>query len=114
MPYLKIHSNVLTDKPKELLTKASAAVAIALDKPETYVMVDYAHNINMVFAGNATPLAYLELKSIQLPEHNTATLSRTLCDLITDTLHITPERIYIEFANAERHMWGWDKRTFAT
>jgi len=112
MPYLKINSNVLASTPKELVLHVSAAISKALGKPESYVMVVYEHNTHMVFAGNDAPLAYLELKSIGLPEAQTKTLSDTLCTLINETLSVPTERIYIEFANAQRHLWGWNKQTF--
>ena len=66
----------------------------------------------LVFAGDNNPAAYLELKSINLPESETAQISSALCELVSDQLGIDKNRIYIEFSNAERHMWGWNGATF--
>lgn len=66
----------------------------------------------MLFAGSDGPLAYLELKSIGLPETATKDLSNHLCTLMAQELDIEKNRIYIEFADAPRHMWGWDGGTF--
>ncbi len=114
MPLLKIHTNRSLDASTQtaLLHKASATVAERLGKPERYVMVTLDADRPMLFAGNDAPLAYLELKSIGLPDNSTTTLSAALCDLISDELNIPSDRIYIEFSNAERQMWGWDGRTF--
>lgn len=114
MPLLKIQTNIETpdDLHNSLLKLTSSTTASILGKPEAYVMVTLEQNPNMLFAGSAAPLAYLELKSIGLPEAETKTLSHTLCQLISDQLGIQADRIYIEFANAERHMWGWDGDTF--
>lgn len=114
MPFLKIQTNVDIDQNKQtdLLTRASALTASELGKPESYVMVAIEPSCNMSFAGTTSPLAYLELKSIGLPESKTATLSKALCDLITESLNIDQGRVYIEFADAPRKMWGWKGTTF--
>lgn len=75
-------------------------------------MVALNHNPQMLFAGDDSPLAYLELKSIGLPADRTADFSKALCELITQHLQIPSDRIYIEFSDAQRHMWGWDAGTF--
>ena len=75
-------------------------------------MVALETEVPMSFAGQTTPLAYLELKSIGLPESVTAKASHALCELVADTTAIDPERIYIEFSNAPRQMWGWNRGTF--
>ncbi|MEJ2406493.1 MAG: phenylpyruvate tautomerase MIF-related protein [Candidatus Thiodiazotropha sp.] len=114
MPYLLIRTNrPLQQQEREiLLQKASAGIAEALGKPERYVMVSLETERDMLFAGEASPCAYLELKSIGLPGGRTTELSSTLTTLIGSELDIPADRIYIEFADAERHMWGWNGGTF--
>ena len=114
MPLLKIQVNIEfpTERQTGLLKTASAAIAEMLGKPERYVMVALETNHEMVFAGDALPLAYLELKSIDLPDSRTGEFSARLCDFIQEELEIPPERIYIEFTNVERSMWGWNRQIF--
>ncbi|MEN8166099.1 MAG: phenylpyruvate tautomerase MIF-related protein [Pseudomonadota bacterium] len=114
MPVLKIQTNVeiSSGARTDLLKKASTRVAQILGKPERYVMVMIEPNPHMLFAGEGSSLAYLELKSIGLPGDRTSELSDALSSLINDQLAIPQDRIYIEFANAERHMWGWSGSTF--
>lgn len=114
MPYLKIQTNQPVDdaQVKSLLPQASTLVAQELGKPESYVMVTVDPPRPMLFAGSDAPTAYLELKSIGLPESKTAALSSALCKLVSSELAIDTNRIYIEFADAPRAMWGWDGRTF--
>lgn len=114
MPYLAIQTNqdLSPEKHQQLLTLASKTVAEILGKPESYVMVAVPPAIPMLFAGSDAPLAYLELKSIGLPEEQTTRLSHALCDMINAQLNIPAERVYIEFANAQRSMWGWNGGTF--
>ncbi len=114
MPLLTIQTNKAVDPAtaKTLIGDASAAVADLLGKPERYVMVSLEHNPAMLFGGSDDPLAYLELKSIGLPESQTADLSRNLADLLNKALDLPADRIYIEFADAPRNMWGWNGGTF--
>ncbi len=114
MPYLQIQTNreLATDRQRELLTEASRCVAEQLGKPESYVMVSMQDARPMLFAGSDAPLAYLELKSLGLPENKTAEFSKALCELMQAKLGIEPNRVYIEFAGPERHMWGWNEATF--
>lgn len=114
MPYLKIQSNIAINEADaaRLLAEASKRVAHELGKPESYVMVALEPPQPMLFAGSNAPLAYLELKSIGLPESKTPALSAALCALVESRLGIPTARIYIEFTNAPRAMWGWDGGTF--
>ena len=114
MPYLLIQTNqeLSTEQSASLLKKASKNVASTLGKPESYVMVAIQAATPMVFAGNDKPLAYLQLKSLGLPESSTQEFSAVLCNLINSELGISTDRIYVEFSAPERHMWGWDKSTF--
>ena len=114
MPYLKIQTNeiITPELERKLLREASTLVSSELGKPEKYVMVNIEPTRPMLFAGTDAPTAYLELKSIGLPESNTKALSAALCKLINDCIGISADRIYIEFADAPRSMWGWNSTTF--
>ena len=114
MPYLKIQTNqsVNSNNEQALLQQASALVATELGKPESYVMVNIESSQPMLFAGTNEPTAYMELKSINLAESKTKDLSAALCHLLNTKINIPTERIYIEFTNIPRSMWGWDKSTF--
>lgn len=114
MPYLMLQTNVSldgTDK-KALLQQLSSVAAEELGKPERYVMLAIEDNTPMLFAGSDAPLAFIEMKSIGLPEAITADLSAALCKTVHEQLGIDKDRIYIEFADAPRKMWGWDGGTF--
>ena len=114
MPFLRIQTNtaLTTEQANGLAARASQLVSEQLGKPERYVMVSVEHKSAMQFAASAAPLAYLELKSIGLPESITADTSRALCQLLAEATGIDPERVYIEFSDAPRKMWGWNNGTF--
>lgn len=112
MPLLEITTNTTVDDSQTIAEQASKLTAELLGKPESYVMVKLQTQQNLIFAGNSEPAAHVTLKSLGLPEDNTADFSASICAFISSELNIDSARIYIEFANPERHMWGWDKRTF--
>lgn len=114
MPYLKIETNVelAPDQRQQLLSESSRRAAELLGKPERYVMVSLTDGHPMLFGGTDAPLVYMEFKSIGLPESQTAELSSALAALMTDRLGVPADRVYIEFANAARHLWGWNGATF--
>jgi len=114
MPLIKVTTNqsISAEAQAAFLRQLSATTAAMLGKPESYVMAIFNEQPQMLFAGSAEPLAHVELKSLGLPESNTADYSARLCSLIEEELGIPAERIYIEFSAPARHMWGWSGRTF--
>jgi hypothetical protein len=114
MPTLRVQTNApeAVDRAADLLAAASALVAAELGKPERYVLVTLESNPHMLFAGSDAPLAYLELKSLGLPEDRTPALSAALCGFLGEHLGIPADRVYIEFASPPRHLFGWNGGTF--
>jgi len=114
MPTLILTTNVPTpeEQRKRILAAASSKVAEVLGKPESYVMVLLRIEPDMLFAGTSDPTAYLELKSLGLPEDQTAHLSAALCGFVKSHFGVPPERVYIEFASPPRHLFGWSGSTF--
>jgi phenylpyruvate tautomerase len=114
MPTLRVLANIQVpaDDRAALLARASRTLAELLGKPESYVMVILEDGRDMIFAGTQAPAAYLEVKSLGLPEGQTAQYSRALCNLMTDALDIPADRVYIEFASPARQMFGWNGGTF--
>lgn len=114
MPTLRLLTNVQVPAEERtgFLARTSRTLAELLGKPESYVMVVLEDRRDMVFAGTPEPAAYLELKSLGLPESETAGYSRALCDLLAEALGIPAERVYIEFTAPQRHLFGWNRGTF--
>lgn len=114
MPYLMVQTNVVIPEEEitPLLQHLSAETARALGKPASYVMVALQDGTPMLFAGSDDATAYLELKSLGLPDSQIPALSKSLCGLIEQQLDIPQERIYIEFSSPKDHMWGWNGETF--
>jgi hypothetical protein len=116
MPLLRIvtSANVAQQRHAPLLSELSRFVADKLRKPESYVMTSLVTGATMTFAGTTEPACFVELKSIgTFTPDQTASLSAELCKRLESALGVPAARTYIEFANAEAHLWGHDGETFA-
>ncbi|MEC4896128.1 MAG: phenylpyruvate tautomerase MIF-related protein [Oscillatoria sp. PMC 1051.18] len=117
MPLIKVQSSVEAQEKalvEGLLKTLSAKLAKHLGKPESYVMTAFESGVPMTFAGTIEPTCYVEVKSIgQMTPAQTEAMSQDFCQQITEKLGVPINRIYIEFNDAERHMWGWNGATFA-
>jgi len=112
MPFLKILSNNRIQGADDLLVKSSALLSEILGKPEKYIMISIEENPEMMFGGTDDPLLYIELKSIGLPRDRTKEISQKLSLFLKDETGVPVYRMYIEFSDAERSMWGWNGSTF--
>lgn len=114
MPFLKIQTNknIESDKQKEILKILSGEISYALGKPEKYMMTAFDTRKEMTFAGTDEPTVYFQIKSVGLKEEEAPSLSKLLCEKSVNLMNIPPERVYIEFVNANGKMWGWNNGTF--
>lgn len=117
MPLVKVFTSAEPPSPEQaraLLRKLSSELARQLSKPEKYVMTCLVPRTAMTFAGTDDQLVcYAEVKSIgTLTSAQTRALSASLTAELSSALGVSPERTYIEFADAEPHLWGWNGDTF--
>jgi phenylpyruvate tautomerase len=54
----------------------------------------------------------VRLKSIGLPIESCPQLSEKICSFVEQQLGIPPNRIFIDFKDLAREMFGWDGKTF--
>jgi len=66
----------------------------------------------IVFAGSREASAFVELRSLGLPEDTARLLSEKICDLLEAELAIPSARVFIDFFDFPRPMWEWDGKTF--
>jgi phenylpyruvate tautomerase PptA (4-oxalocrotonate tautomerase family) len=116
MPLIKLQSSVTSADSatvEELLKSLSKLLAKHLGKPESYVMTAFEPGLKMSFAGTFEPVCYVEIKSVgKMNPTQTQAMSKDFCQQIQERLGVSTDRIYIEFADAERTMWGWNGATF--
>lgn len=116
MPLLHVRSSSppLSDAGQSLLRELSAELARELGKPESYVMVSLENNSTMLFGGTSEPACFAVLKNIgTFAPAQTERLSALLTARLAKALGVAPSRIYLEFVNAQGHLWGHDGSTFA-
>ncbi|NES99819.1 MAG: hypothetical protein F6K62_06620 [Sphaerospermopsis sp. SIO1G2] len=116
MPLIKVQTSVNSPDQADIETMLkglSAKLAQHTGKPESYVMTSFQSATPMTFAGNTDPVCYVEIKSVgTMKPEQTRKMSQDFCQEINKALNVPTNRIYIEFADAQGYMWGWDGRTF--
>uniref|UniRef100_B8HLF8 L-dopachrome isomerase n=1 Tax=Cyanothece sp. (strain PCC 7425 / ATCC 29141) TaxID=395961 RepID=B8HLF8_CYAP4 len=116
MPLIKVQTSAPLPPPEQietLLKTLSNRLAKHLGKPEAYVMTVLEPATAMTFAGTTEPVCYVEIKSIgSMSAAQTQTMSQDFCQQLEQGLGVSPQRIYIEFADARGAMWGWNRSTF--
>jgi phenylpyruvate tautomerase PptA (4-oxalocrotonate tautomerase family) len=117
MPLLQIQTSTpapAVGAPASLLKDLSMLLARELGKPESYVMVSFEHDAELLFGGSADPACFAALKNIgTFTPAQTEKLSALLCAKLSEGLSVARNRIYIEFIDAKPHLWGHDGSTFA-
>ena len=114
MPLLKLETTVALseDKRKGLLASLSKTVAGTIGKPEQYVMVTITQAA-MSMSGKAGDAAFADIRSIGgLSSEVNRKLSQQVCQLLTDSLGIPADRVYLNFTDLKAGNWGWNGSTF--
>ena len=116
MPLVNVYTSAPSlpdDRASALLRKLSKLLAAGLHKPESYVMTSLTPRARMTFGGSDAPACYVEVKSIgNITAKTTEALSKDLCATLNAELGVAQDRIYIEFADAPGHLWGFNGGTF--
>jgi phenylpyruvate tautomerase len=116
MPFIHVKTSVTAPEKAtvdNLLKTLSANLAQQLGKPESYVMTAFEPNLAMTFGGTFEAVCFIEVKNIgTMSPSQTKAMSQDFCQQINQVLGIPSNRIYIEFADAQRHLWGWNGSTF--
>ena len=114
MPYFSIETNQPLDQAsnQQLLKKTSAFIADLLGKPESYVMISIQPETPLIFGGSDAPAAFVRLKSIGLPQDRCPEFSEKICNLLEQELSVPKDRVFIDFKDLARNMFGWNGKTF--
>jgi len=115
MPYLSIHTNanLVDERQSELLAAAARIASSQLSKPEEYMMVSITPVQRLIFGGNEDPAAFLELRSVGVPDGKRDSLCGELTDLIASKCGIAKHRIYVVLINIEAKLWAQKGKPFA-
>jgi len=114
MPLLKLETTVaLSDeKRKALLPALSKIVAETIGKPEDYVMVTI-NSSAILMAGKPGDAAFVDIRSIGgLSKDVNRQLSKKVCALLSESIGVAQNRIYLNFSDIDAGNWGWNGNTF--
>jgi phenylpyruvate tautomerase len=114
MPYLLIQTNkgIGEAEQSRLVTEASKIVATNLNKPEKYVMVAWTPAQKMTFDNDPNGAAFLELRSIGIPESGRQKLPGALAKCIAEHLGIDADRVYLIMVDVPGKYWAQGEQTF--
>ncbi len=114
MPFLELKTNkqLSEDKKQQVMTDLTSLISKDLNKPEKYIMVGCQDNQALMFGASTEPMAFIDLRSIRLPEDQTQKLSQSLSTFLSNNLEVSPGRVFINFWNVPPHMWGHNGSTF--
>ena len=114
MPYFSIQTNKPLDASStaQLTRKTSAFAAELLGKPEAYVMAAVKPGTEMTFAGSGAPAAFVEVKSIGLPEDRCDAFAASISAFVRSSLGIEPDRVFIDFIDLPPARFAWNGKTF--
>ena len=116
MPTFIHHTNTaINDHQNENIRKDAVDIlSQELGKSKEFIVTLIHDSVAIEFGQSEAPCAYAEVKSVgTLSPKQTTAMSDRLCNALQQILSISPDRIYIEFQESTRHLWGWNCKTFA-
>lgn len=114
MPYVHVETNLGLDAEGSaaLAGKVSELAAKLAGKPERWVMARVEAGATLLYGGSDEAAAFVEFKSIGLDATDCPSMSAALCGLLEAEVGIPADRVYIEFKDLPRAMFGWNGATF--
>lgn len=115
MPMFIVNTNVpRASVPEGFLSELTQQLAQATGKPAQYIAVHVVPDQLMTFSGTSDPCALCSLHSIgKIGGAQNRNYSKLLCGLLSDRLHISPDRVYINYYDMNAANVGWNGSTFA-
>ena len=116
MPLIKVHYP--TELEPRMLHSLSSSLteltAKALGKSSDFVMTVFQKTELQSFGSDIhSPSLFIEVKNVgSLPTETTSTLSSKISELCSELIKVQSSRIYIDFQESPRHLWGWNGKTF--
>jgi phenylpyruvate tautomerase len=116
MPLMTIRSAAEIDEVKmsSMLSACSAKLAELLAQPEDYVMTLFDRPGGMTMAGTADACCLIEIRSVvELSGKQTLAMAQAFCPMVAEHLRVTPDRVFINFTDFRKAMWGFNGATLA-
>ncbi len=114
MPLLRITTNVTlpAGERSDFLHEASGLVSLLVGKPEQWIMVVLNDDATMIFGGEPTPTAFIELGSIGLGDDGARASVAGLTEFVASRLGVPAGRIYVQTTSPSATSFGWNGEMF--
>jgi len=114
MPLIRVQTSasVSAEKRREVMSALSKAVAKALGKPESYLMVVFESDLALLMAGGAEPAALAEVRSVGTISPDQALRLAAVVSEAIGRLGVDRDRIYTNCFGVPGAMWGQGDGTF--
>lgn len=109
MPFINIKTNREVNKENSVLIKTALGKDITAlpGKSEMWLMISVEDNCNMYFRGTDEPAAMVQVSIYgNAPSDAKNELTSRITNLLSSTLDISPDRIYVSYASTPD--WGWN------
>ena len=113
MPFINVKTNVSVPAEDAEVIKSKLGMAITAipGKSEDWLMVGIEPDYALWFKGEGLPAAMVEVSIFGGASHNAlTTLTSHITGILTDTLGISSDRVYVKYAETEN--WGWNGSNF--
>ncbi|MFO7789672.1 MAG: phenylpyruvate tautomerase MIF-related protein [Bacteroidales bacterium] len=111
MPYFSIETNQRINDGKAFTDSATSFIAGLLNKPEKFIMVSLKGKNEMRFAGTTDLTAFIQLKSIGLPDDKDG-LIESVFEFAEKALNTPKNRIYLELTDIKRELFAYNGKSF--
>ena len=115
MPYFNVQTNqtMTPSEERAFMSQAVDHLETLLGKSRAYIMVAIQSGLPLVFGGESTPAAYVQLRSIGLEASQCPDLARAISEMLETRLNVPPDRVFIDFHGLDRALFAWNGKTFA-
>ncbi|MCH5324777.1 MAG: hypothetical protein J1E39_06130 [Eubacterium sp.] len=109
MPFINVKTNVSVPDDSKTAIKSALGQAITAipGKSERWLMVGIEPEYSLYFQGTDSPAAIAEVSVYGHPSPDAMnSLTGKITDILSDTLALSPDRIYVSYAETDN--WGWN------
>ena len=113
MPFIHVSTNVSVSAEcaEEIKTGLGSAIKLIPGKTEQWLMAEIEGDKTLYFQGDSRPAAIVQVSLYgEAPESALSTLTLKLTMLLTASLAVPSDRIYISYQTTP--YWGWNGSNF--
>lgn len=113
MPFINVKTNAAVSSEKAEIIKSNLGLSITAipGKSEGWLMVCIEDDRRLFFRGSDQPAAMVEVSLYGKASSNSlSVLTGNITGILTDTLGISSDRIYVSYISTED--WGWNGSNF--